>query len=112
MSKQQCQECGEWFDDSELDAHLNKHADEPENEEQTELPALKCLFCDGTEFDRESGSIQGSWQGVTRHRVILMVCRKCAFIMPFQEGRTLSGWWGTLKQRKLDSRGLPKTREK
>ncbi len=25
MTKQQCQICMEWFEDSELDAHLNEH---------------------------------------------------------------------------------------
>ena len=29
MAKSQCATCGEWFEDSELDDHLNQHEDEP-----------------------------------------------------------------------------------
>ena len=34
MTKEQCRACGEWFEDSELDAHLSEHMnDEPESED-------------------------------------------------------------------------------
>lgn len=29
MAKSQCDTCGQWFEDSELDDHLNSHMDEP-----------------------------------------------------------------------------------
>ena len=37
--------CGQWFEDSELDEHLNQHAEEPE-ETQSEQKAVKCASCD------------------------------------------------------------------
>src|SRR3989442_8022234 len=108
MTKQQCETCGGWFEDPELDAHLNQHATQPDTADtanQLSLNSLKCPLCGGTEFERESGSIEGSWGGLSRHRIVLIVCRKCLFMMPFQEGRSLYGWWGSQKQRKLDPKG-------
>ena len=29
MAKSQCATCGQWFEDDQLDEHLNQHADEP-----------------------------------------------------------------------------------
>src|SRR5205809_6220790 len=30
MAKSVCKVCGQWFEDSELDEHLNQHTEEPE----------------------------------------------------------------------------------
>ncbi len=55
MTKEQCLTCGEWFEDSELDAHLSEHLkDEPESEEQVEQLPLKSPLRQGAEFDREA----------------------------------------------------------
>ena len=29
VAKSRCETCGQWFEDSELDGHLNQHVDEP-----------------------------------------------------------------------------------
>jgi len=38
--KVQCETCGKWFDDSELDAHLNEHLNEPAISEEPQPPVL------------------------------------------------------------------------
>jgi hypothetical protein len=67
MTKEQCRACGEWFEDSELDAHLSEHMnDEPLSEEEVEeeveqvpqLP-LKSPLPQGAELDRK-GNLSGS----------------------------------------------------
>jgi hypothetical protein len=66
MTKEQCRACGEWFEDSELDAHLAEHMnDEPvsegveeEVEEPPQLP-VKSPLAQGAELDRE-GNLSGS----------------------------------------------------
>jgi uncharacterized membrane protein YvbJ len=41
QGKVQCETCGKWFTDSELDAHLNEHLSEPANKEaEPQPPAL------------------------------------------------------------------------
>jgi len=100
MTKQQCETCMEWFEDSELDAHLQRHLEEALlSDEEREQLRLKCPICNGLEFERESGSLEGSWLGQTRHKMVLMICRKCSLVLPFYEGRTLLGWIGTRKFR-------------
>lgn len=61
MTKEQCRACGEWFEDSELDAHLSEHMnDEPESEEDVgeeveQLPQLplKSPLSQGPVLDQE-----------------------------------------------------------
>ena len=38
--KVRCGTCGKWFDDSELDAHLNEHLGEPAKEEAEPQPPV------------------------------------------------------------------------
>ena len=45
LAKSVCKICGQWFEDSELDEHLNQHMEEPD-ETQTELKPVKCPSCD------------------------------------------------------------------
>ena len=40
MAKSVCKVCGQWFEDSELDEHLNRHTEEPE-ETQSDPNAVK-----------------------------------------------------------------------
>ena len=44
MAKSMCKVCGQWFEDSELDEHLNQHMEEPE-ETRSEQKAVKCPSC-------------------------------------------------------------------
>ena len=55
MTKEQCLTCGEWFKDSEMDAHLSEHLEEPETEEQGEQLPLASPLPQRAEFDHESG---------------------------------------------------------
>ena len=95
MAKQQCKTCGEWFDDSIFDIHLQEHLQEPIREEAEEglRLELKCPLCNGTEFDRESGYVKKSFR-FGGHNIVMAICRRCHFIMQFYEGRTIFGVWG------------------
>ena len=42
MAKSQCATCGEWFEDSELDGHLNTHLEGPTEEPGATQKRLKC----------------------------------------------------------------------
>src|SRR2546425_1433033 len=106
MSKQQWQTCKMWFEDEELDAHLQDHLKESRKEEEiaTERPALKCPLCEGTEFDRESGYLKKSFS-FGGHNILMAICRRCHFIMQFYEGRTFFGVWGTRNSPRGTSQG-------
>src|SRR3989442_3366413 len=79
MAKQQCKTCGEWFDDSIFDIHLQEHLQEPAKEEKKQ-PRLKlrCPLCIGTKFDRESGFLRKSF-AFGGHNIEMAICRKCSF---------------------------------
>src|SRR2546430_2701268 len=44
MTKSRCETCGQWFEDDEIDAHLNMHLDEPA-EPTPEPTEMKCPDC-------------------------------------------------------------------
>ena len=44
MAKSVCKVCGQWFEDSELDEHLNQYMEEPE-ETQSEQKVVTCPSC-------------------------------------------------------------------
>ncbi len=46
LGKSQCSVCGQWFDDSELDDHLNQHLEGPAEEPGTVQKRLMCPTCD------------------------------------------------------------------
>jgi len=47
---------------------------------------LKCPLCDGTEFDRQEGRMDSRW-GITSHKLVLQICRRCGFVLQFSAGR-------------------------
>ncbi len=49
---------------------------------------LTCPLCGGKDFEKQEGKIDSKW-GVTAHKVTLMICRNCQFIMSFSKGRTI-----------------------
>ncbi len=92
LSKQRCQVCKKWFEEEELDAHLNEHLESPSDEHGR--PALRCLVCDivmdayyGVPF-RVGGTgpamrvLIGEWAelGEEPIPIDLFVCRKCGRI--------------------------------
>jgi hypothetical protein len=93
MTKQQCQECKSWFEDEDLDAHLQGHLREAAEEPAKERPLLRCPLCGGTEFDRETGYLKKSFS-FGGHNLVLAICRQCHFIIQFYAGKTFFGVWG------------------
>jgi hypothetical protein len=57
-----------------------------ERAEERSKPVLRCLLCAGTEFDTQKGRLDSRW-GVTSHKVVLKICRRCGFVMHFDAGR-------------------------
>ncbi len=49
---------------------------------------LTCPLCGNTNFQKEEGKIDSKW-GVTAHKVTLMICTNCQFIMSFSKGRSI-----------------------
>ncbi|HEY4823101.1 MAG TPA: hypothetical protein VIH83_05410 [Candidatus Bathyarchaeia archaeon] len=49
---------------------------------------LTCPLCTGTNFHKEEGKMDSKW-GFTAHKITLMVCNTCMFIMSFSKGRTI-----------------------
>jgi len=57
--------------------------------EQAETEAkrhLECPLCQGTEFDRQQGRMDSRW-GITSHKLVLMICRRCGLVLQFSAGR-------------------------
>ena len=49
---------------------------------------LKCPLCGSNNFKKEVGKMDSKW-GVTAHKVTLMICKQCQYIMQFSKGRTI-----------------------
>ena len=47
---------------------------------------LECPLCHGTEFDQEQGRMDSRW-GITSHKLVLMICRRCGLVLQFSAGR-------------------------
>jgi hypothetical protein len=48
----------------------------------------KCPLCSGTQFERQEGKIDSKW-GFKAHRVVLLICQRCRFVMPFYKGSSI-----------------------
>jgi predicted nucleic-acid-binding Zn-ribbon protein len=60
----------------------------PTTGETLQQRKLTCPLCGGTDFDKEEGKMDSKW-GVTAHKITVMICRNCRFIMSFSKGRTI-----------------------
>ena len=95
-AKVQCETCGRWFEDEELDAHLSKHLDEPA-EPEPQPTRMKCPDCEtgmdayyGVPF-RVGGTgpgmrlLIGAWAelGEEPIPIDLYVCPECGRIRTF-----------------------------
>lgn len=58
----------------------------PEDAEGRRRPA--CPLCGGRSFTSEEGRLDSKW-GFTSHRVILLVCERCRFVLHFYEGNSI-----------------------
>jgi predicted nucleic-acid-binding Zn-ribbon protein len=54
--------------------------------EQLEQLELACPVCGGREFKEEHGASDSRW-GITRHRMIMLICTRCAYILNFYDKR-------------------------
>ncbi len=52
----------------------------------------KCPMCDCEDFQRESGSLDSDF-GLTAHRVDILICQTCSYVLLFGKGRSF--WWNT-----------------
>jgi hypothetical protein len=48
--------------------------------------ALTCPLCGGTEFDTERGRLDSRW-GITTHKVVMKICKRCGLVLQFSAGR-------------------------
>jgi len=46
-----------------------------------------CPICGNNTFQQERGKIDSEW-GMTAHRVTLLICDRCGYVLPFYDGRT------------------------
>ncbi len=49
---------------------------------------LVCPLCQSTEFKKQEGKMDSKW-GFTAHKITMMICKNCSFIMSFSKGRTI-----------------------
>ncbi|MBI4321390.1 MAG: hypothetical protein HY675_23095 [Chloroflexi bacterium] len=49
---------------------------------------LRCLLCQGTDFQREEGKIDSKW-GATAHKVKMYICKNCGYVTLIGLGRTI-----------------------
>lgn len=59
-----------------------------EGEAKTSGKLPTCPLCGGQDFRREEGRLDSKW-GITSHRVILLICENCKYILHFYEGNSI-----------------------
>ncbi|HLD77854.1 MAG TPA: hypothetical protein VJB16_02385 [archaeon] len=47
-----------------------------------------CPLCGSKEFTQHRGRMDSLW-GFTSHKMTLLICNKCQFVMQFSRGRTI-----------------------
>ena len=63
--------------------------------DQTDDPAMlggkhlpMCPLCGNATFRREEGKFDSAW-GLTAHRVEMLICERCSYVLTFYEGNTI-----------------------
>jgi hypothetical protein len=51
-------------------------------------PQLSCPLCRGTEFQQETARQDSQW-GFTSHRMTLMICRRCRYMLHFYDRHSI-----------------------
>ncbi len=62
-------------------------SDQPDPTYGGETPTLRCPLCAGTEFQREQSRQESRW-GFTSHRMSLLVCLRCRYVLHFYDARS------------------------
>jgi uncharacterized protein len=57
-----------------------------ERQRQSRLPV--CPLCGGQEFSKEEGRLDSKW-GFTSHKLILLICEQCQFVLHFYDGHSI-----------------------
>ena len=57
-------------------------------DEQIERRRPTCPLCGSTTFRQERGKMDSEW-GLTAHRVTLLICERCQYVLSFYEGNTI-----------------------
>jgi hypothetical protein len=47
-----------------------------------------CPICANNTYRKERGKIDSEW-GMTAHKVTLLICNRCAYVLAFYEGNTI-----------------------
>ena len=47
-----------------------------------------CPLCNGDRFVKEEGRLDSKW-GFTSHRLILLICERCQFVLQFYDGHSI-----------------------
>jgi hypothetical protein len=47
-----------------------------------------CPLCGNGTFRREEGKFDSAW-GITAHRVEMLICLRCSYVLAFYEGNTI-----------------------
>ena len=50
-------------------------------------PALRCPLCGNQQFDREESRQDSRW-GFTSHRMTLLICTQCTYVMHFYDAHS------------------------
>jgi predicted nucleic-acid-binding Zn-ribbon protein len=61
-------------------------SDDSDETAQPNLPT--CPICGHREYRREKGKLDSEW-GVTAHRVDMLICTNCGYVLLFYEGNTI-----------------------
>ena len=51
-------------------------------------PYLHCPLCNGNIFDREESRQDSRW-GFTSHRMTLLICRRCRYVLHFYDNHSI-----------------------
>ena len=60
----------------------------PQPEPVGASPPLACPICGHTEFERQESRQDSMW-GWTSHKMRLLICTRCRFVLHFYEGNSI-----------------------
>jgi len=60
----------------------------PPGPPQGTTPQLACPLCRGTSFQREESRQESRW-GFTSHRMTLLVCDRCRYVLHFYDAHSI-----------------------
>lgn len=55
---------------------------------ETDITRPVCPLCMNDTFQQEEGKVDSKW-GMTAHRVRLLICDRCQFVLTFYEGNSI-----------------------